>query len=73
MILFVFAMSELANATVGSFIGSGNLDVDIFGENIFEKISCSWGPGVGFYILFLAFLILGIVLFLEKKKNYKLE
>ena len=48
---FYYAMSEVANQTVGSFVGSGNLEVDIPGENLYETLSCSWGPNIGFYLL----------------------
>ncbi len=58
IVVFSYAMSELANQTVGSFIGGGNLDVNIPGEKLYETISCSWGPSIGFYLLLCSIAIL---------------
>ena len=67
-------MSEVANAIVGSFFGSGNLDISIPGESAFVTMSCSWGPGLGFYLFLSSFIILGIVLFLNiKPENFKIR
>jgi len=72
--IFSYAMSEVANAIVGSFFGSGNLDISIPGESAFVTMSCSWGPGLGFYLFLSSFIILGIVLFLNiKPENFKIR
>lgn len=68
--LFVYSMSEFANATVGRLTGYGNLDVDIVGENIFEQVSCNWGLGFGFIVFAVVLVLSFCVLFLEKKKSY---
>lgn len=71
---FSYAMSEMANVTVGSFIGSGNLDVSIPGENTYETMSCSWGPGISFYIFLGSIILLLIVILLNiKNRRYQIE
>jgi hypothetical protein len=53
-ITFYYATSQLADLTVGSFAGSGNLDVLIPGEKMYVTIPCSWGPSAGFYLLLIS-------------------
>jgi ABC-type branched-subunit amino acid transport system permease subunit len=62
---FYYAMSEVANQTVGSFAGSGNLEVDIPGENQYETLSCSWGPNLGFYLLLVSICTLIFAFYLD--------
>jgi hypothetical protein len=62
-------MSELANVTVGSFIGNGNIDVNIYAENIFESIHCSWGLGIGFYLFIASTVVLLFASFTIFRKN----
>ena len=66
-VVFFYAMSQLAEITVGNFFGSGNVEFSIPGENMYETISSSWGPDIGFYLLFGAavVLILGFCLYLK--------
>jgi hypothetical protein len=65
---FSYATSEVANRTVGSFIGSGNLDISIPGENYYMVMKCSWGPGFSFY-LFLGSIVLLFIVILFNIKN----
>jgi len=71
LFVFYYTMSELAKVTVGSFIGNGNIDVNIYADNIFESIPCRWGPGVGFYLFIasLIILIFGIFVTFRKKQT----
>jgi len=72
--IFTYATSEMANATVGSFYGSNNLDISIPGEDIYQAISCSWGPGISFYLFLCSFIILLIVfVFKIIKKDYPIS
>jgi len=66
--IFSYAMSEVANATVGSFFGIGNLDINIPGEDIYKIMSCNWGPGLSFY-LFLSSIVILIIAFILDFKN----
>lgn len=59
--VFFYAMSQLANATVGSVTGNANLDVNIPGENMYESVPCSWGLNFGFYLLLSAIVVLTLV------------
>ena len=58
--VFSYAMSELASASIGSFIGEGNLGVSMPGEESYDTVFCSWGPNIGFYLLLVA---IGILIF----------
>jgi hypothetical protein len=66
LIIFVYAFSQLTQVGVGSFMGSGNLDVTIPGEIEQTAISCSWGPGLGFYLLIPSLILLILTLFIKK-------
>ncbi|PNX47076.1 MAG: hypothetical protein BV457_06390, partial [Thermoplasmata archaeon M9B1D] len=69
LFVFCYAMSELANIIVGNFIGNGNINFDVYADNIFESIACSWGPGIGFYMFVSSIVILLFVNFITIKKN----
>ncbi|HVQ00725.1 MAG TPA: hypothetical protein VMT57_04350 [Candidatus Thermoplasmatota archaeon] len=64
-ILFYFAFSQLTQVGVGSFMGSGTLDITIPGVEAPVQVPCSWGPGLGFYLLIVA-LALVILTFFSK-------
>ncbi len=66
-LLFYITISQLTELGVGSIIGSGNLDVNIPGEIESANISCSWGPGLSFYLTSFA-LALIVVLQIFKRK-----
>ena len=65
---FFYSTSIVADATVGSFVGSGNLDISIPGEDYYMVLMCNWGLGFSFY-LFLGSIILLIIVILLKIKN----
>ncbi len=74
LIVFVYAFSQLTQVGVGSFMGSGNLDVTRPGEVEQTSISCSWGPGIGFYLLIPSLILLVLTFFInriEKKFFHK--
>jgi hypothetical protein len=68
-IVFYIAMSELGNVTVGNFLGSGDINFAIPGENMDITISSSWGPDLGFYLLIgsVLVLILSFCLYLKSE------
>jgi hypothetical protein len=66
---FSYATSEMANVTVGSFIGSGNLDISIPGEDYYMILMCNWGPGFSFYLFLGSIILLLIVILLKIKKS----
>ena len=68
--VFYYAMTQLTAVSVGSFIGSGNLDVTIPGIAENKIINCSWGPGLGFYLALIS-IILIFITFFDKKINEK--
>jgi len=70
LLLFSYAMSELTNAGLGVFIGSGNLDVGIAGEGIAVPATCSWGPSMGFFFYLIAICICISLMVFSVYKNY---
>ena len=66
LIIFYYAFSQLTQVGVGSFMGSGMLDVSIPGEVVQINIPCSWGPGIGFYLLITSFVLLLLTLFIKR-------
>jgi len=72
-IVFYIAMSELGKVTVGSFLGSGDINFVIPGEKMDIMISSSWGPDIGFYLLIgsAVVLILSFCLYLKSAISNK--
>jgi len=68
ILIFSIGMNELAEVGIGSFIGSGNLDVSIAGEEMSAHIYCSWGPSAGFYLYVLSMVILLLIIIFNVKK-----
>jgi hypothetical protein len=69
IIMFISEMSKLANTTVGSLIGNGNLEISIPGEKLFETIACGWGPSIGFYLLLCSTIILIFAFYLNTRQT----
>jgi len=70
LFMFFFIVSEMVKVGVGTFFGQGNIDVNIVGEGITEIVKGSWGPGFGFYLLFMACIILVLLVVYNIKKRY---
>ena len=66
-------MSQITEVGVGSFVGSSNLVIDIPGLAENEVVLCNWGPGIGFYLTFISFIILLFYLFHNRFKNIEDE
>ena len=64
--IFYYAISEISSVSVGSFLGSGNLEITIPGVAENSILSCNWGPGIGFYLCIISLIAL-ILLFTYKK------
>jgi len=71
IVTFSIAVSEFTNTTVGSFYGNGDLDIAIPGEKMYVTMSCSWSPSIGFYLLFISFVVLIVNFLLYLKKIIK--
>jgi len=71
ILIFSIGMNELAEVGIGSFIGSGNLDVSIAGEEIAATIDCSWGPSSGFFLYVLSIGILFLLVLFNIKTIFK--
>ncbi len=68
LIVFYYAFSQLTQVGVGSFMGSGTLDVTIPGQSIQTAIPCAWGPGIGFYLLIVSLVLLFLTFFMKRIK-----
>ena len=68
LLVFFYAMSQLTMIGVGSFMGSGDVDVTLPGVVETQSISSSWGPGIGFLLSLTAIII--ILGFFILKKRY---
>jgi hypothetical protein len=69
VIVFYYAFSQLTQVGVGSFMGSGTLDVTIPGYSVQTAVPCAWGPGIGFYLLIVSFVLLVLMFFLKRIKT----
>jgi len=56
VLLFFVSMSLVTDIGVGSFSGGGDLDISIPGLQENAVVTCSWGPGIGFYLSILAIM-----------------
>jgi hypothetical protein len=64
--IFFYAMSQITEIGIGSFIGNGDIETTLPGTAEVISIPCSWGPGLGFYLSIVAALCLVIVSSLKK-------
>jgi hypothetical protein len=71
--VFFYAMSQLTMIGVGSFMGSGDVDITIPGTVEAKSISSSWGPGTGFLLSFFAIIIILGFFFLKKRFSDKIS
>jgi len=56
VLLYFVSMSLVTDIGVGSFSGGGDLDISIPGLQENAVVTCSWGPGIGFYLSILAIM-----------------
>ena len=62
IVLFLVAMSQVTKVGVGSFSGSGEMDISIHGSQEGVMLNCGWGPASGFYLgIIAAILIIGFI------------
>lgn len=71
IVIFYLAMSQFAEIGIGSFIGSGNLDINIPGETLEKSIICNWGPTTGFFVYVISIITLLLIIVLKKKRIFK--
>ncbi|UCD14248.1 MAG: carboxypeptidase regulatory-like domain-containing protein [Thermoplasmatales archaeon] len=71
LLIFSVAMSQLTEVGVGRFLGEGNLDIKIPGEETVSTIFCSWGPTTGFllYVVSTLTLFFTFVYTIRKRKK----
>ena len=66
LVVFYYALSQLTQVGVGSFMGSGNLEITIPGQSVQTAVPCSWGPGMSFYLLIVSLVLLILTFFIKK-------
>jgi len=71
ILIFSIGMSALAEVGIGSFIGDGNLEVSIPGEEVAATVLCSWGPNVGFYLYVISIIMIALIIIYDVKKIVK--
>ena len=63
IVLYFFTMNEVTKVGIGSFMGYGDLDISLPGASDSVIVSCSWGPGLGFYFIIIITIISIIVVY----------
>jgi len=71
ILIFSIGMNELAEVGIGSFVGEGNLEVSIPGEEVAATVLCSWGPNVGFYLYVFSIIMISLIIIYGVKKIVK--
>jgi uncharacterized membrane protein len=69
LIVFYYALSQLTQVGVGSFMGSGTLDITVPGHSVQTAVPCSWGPDISFYLLIISLVLLLVVFFMKTVKT----
>jgi len=67
--IFIFAMMQYSKVSLGSIIGSGNIDVNIAGKSSSISTISSWGFSTGFYILIFSIIAIMFVLCRQYKNE----
>jgi len=66
VLIFFYAMGQITEVGVGSFIGSGELETSLPGIAENEILPSNWGPGIGFIITIISLIIM-LFLFFQKR------
>ncbi len=66
VVVFYYALSQLTQVGVGSFMGSGTLDVSIPGQSVQTPVPCSWGPSISFYLSIISLVVLIVTFFIKQ-------
>jgi hypothetical protein len=66
--IFTVSMNEFCETGLGSLIGQESLSIKIPGESSSISILSNWGPSLGFYLSFVAPLLILINLYFNKFK-----
>ncbi len=66
VVVFYYALSQLTQVGVGSFMGSGTLDISIPGQSVQTAVPCSWGPSISFYLSIISLALLTVTFFTKR-------
>ena len=66
VLIFFYAMGQITEVGVGSFMGSGELDTNLPGIAESRVLPSSWGPGIGFILAIISFVIILLILFQKR-------
>ena len=64
--IFYYTLSQLTEVGVGSFIGSGEIEITIPGSVETKLLKCNWGPSIGFFLSLTIIIIFAIYLIYYK-------
>jgi len=64
--IFFYVMGQITEVGVGSFMGSGDLETSLPGIAESEILPSSWGPGVGFILTLISFVLIFLFLFQKR-------
>ncbi|GAG81815.1 unnamed protein product, partial [marine sediment metagenome] len=67
VLLFYIIFNELTKVGIGSFIGSGDIGINIPGESSDIIASSTWGPTIGFILCVVSMILLIISSYLHIK------
>ena len=68
ILIFSYGMSQVTDATTGSFWGSGMINITLPGMS--EELHCVWSPSVGYYMAILAVILLLIPAILDARMKF---
>jgi hypothetical protein len=67
---FILGTTKLTETSIGSVQGSGTLPIFIGSEEV--KMDCSWGFGIGFYLVLIAVCVIILTVALDIRTRIKL-
>jgi hypothetical protein len=69
--IFIIAINELSNASIGGIFGKDYLEIGVPGESKIYSILSNWGLSIGFYIYLIPCIIFVFVLNIDKIRKMK--
>jgi len=72
LIVFYFVMIELSKVSLGSILGSGEIEVSLPGIAESSNLMCNWGLSIGFYLIIGGIILFIILYLINKLKNNKI-
>ncbi|UCF50515.1 MAG: hypothetical protein JSU91_03270 [Thermoplasmatales archaeon] len=71
VLIFFYAMGQITEVGVGSFMGSSDLETNLPGIAESRVLPSSWGPGIGFILAIISFVIILLIFFQKRLSRFK--